>query len=157
MDFMEASDLVTALLALAALVVSCFAWWSSHRSAVAAEDAAKSAKRSAAAEEAQLEFERQDRAAAELERRTNVWSARMATMAHIEFTFRGVEAHHVLVEAQGELLPLSRPKGGTGPMFNRHRVMAKLREPERWNRVATIAWAESDEEGAELLRKELPL
>lgn len=147
---MEANDWVTAAIAVLALIIAGLSWWASHRSAVAAEDSAASARRSAVAEEAAVELARQDRADADMQRRVNVWHKRPVQAHAAEFKFLGAEAHHVFFEAN-VVLEVQRRKGDTqSPMYKGDRMIVVAQDPEGWNRRVTISWAES--EGAEVER-----
>lgn len=152
---MEANDWVTAAIAVLALIVAGLSWRASHRSAVAAEDSAVSARRSAVAEEAVLELEKQDRAAADMQRRVNVWHKRSVHAHAAEFKFLGAEAHHVFFEAN-VVLEVQRRKGDTqSPMYKGDSMIVVAQDPEGWNRRVTISWAESESADVERLTRVL--
>lgn len=175
MDSMEASDWITAGLALAALIVAAMSWWASRtsakasltsaeaavRSAGSSETSAEAAVRSAVATEksaeadhALLELERQDRAAADLERRTSVWRHGGVNSREFTFQFRGAEAHNVFFEANVSL-EVQRRSGhdALSPMYKGDSAVVVVQDPERWDRRITVSWAESDGPGTERLSK----
>lgn len=171
MDSMEASDWITAGLAMAALIVALMSWWSSRISARAsltsAEAAVKSAgssetsagaavrsadaaEKSANAEHELLQLELKDREDAARELRENVWKVKRITMAHLRFEFSGVEAHNVRFEvenARAEPVDLK-------PVMRYHdAVRVGVLETDQWNNRITVVWADSGDEGAETLRR----
>jgi len=171
MDSMEASDWITALIALAALIIAGMSWWSSRISAKAsvmsAEAAVQSARssetsagaavrsadaaeKSADAEHEMLQLEIQDRKAAAREQRENVWKVKRITMAHLRFEFSGVEAHDVQF-----LVDNARADPEDLPPVLRYReaVRVAVLETDHWNKRITVEWAESDREDAERLRR----
>jgi len=169
---MEASDWITAGIALAALIVAGMSWWSSRTSARAsvtsaaasetsaawetsagaAVRSADAAEKSANAEQAMLELERQDRAQADRERRVDVWQVRALADA-AEFKFLGAEAHHVFFEAN-VTLEVQRGKSDVqSPMYKGDRMTVVVQDPEGWNRRVTVSWAESATLDAERLSR----
>lgn len=150
---MDAGELIATAAVAISLVSVYFSWRSSRssdRSATAAEASADAARRTAAVDEANLEVARQERAAADLERRLNVWHHRRVSMDAVEFKFLGAEAHHVFFEAN-VVLKVERRKGDPqSPMYKGDRMIVVTQDPSSWNRRITVAWAES--EGSDMKR-----
>lgn len=124
-------------------------------SAAASVRSAEAAEKSADAEHALLELERQDRAQADLERRSNIWRVAQVDEQAWSIRLDAPVAYRVDVDTHGSHVRVSRG-GASGPMFrNDHLILETTLVV--WNRRVTVVWAESDDENAEFLRKPLVL
>lgn len=177
---MEASDWITAGIALAALIVAAMSWWSSRTSARAsvtsAEAAVQSAKssetsagaavrsadaaeKSADAEHALLELERQDRAEAELSQRLHIWEIKRRDPHMWTLRLNAAVAYGVCLDARGAPVTWRRYEGDGNTFFKGDHllVMFNAVAVDDWNRKVIVRWHESEAPGSEALEKELVL
>jgi len=153
MDSMKANDWVTAGIAVAALIVAIMSWWASHRAASAAEDASRQAKRSADADEAMAEFERQDRAAAELERIRNPWVVQKISQTRFAIEFTGDAAFLAKRPEHAARVTVERPKGKRGPILNGEVLVMTVVGTAHFDNRVRFRWTTSQEPDAEVFEQ----